>query len=37
VFRHQKDGVNMMKGYMAAGEFSRGKESIRAEGGIEFC
>jgi ATP-dependent Lon protease len=23
-----------MKGYMAAGEFSRGKESIRAEGGI---
>ncbi len=30
----QKDGVNIMKGYMAAGEFSRGKESIRAEGGI---
>ena len=23
-----------MKGYMASGEFSRGKESIRAEGGI---
>ena len=30
----QKDGVNLMKGYMASGEFSRGKESIRAEGGI---
>ncbi len=30
----QKDGVNIMKGYMAAGEFSRGKESIRAEGGL---
>ncbi|WP_164553310.1 BREX system Lon protease-like protein BrxL [Brevibacillus marinus] len=30
----QKDGVNIMKGYMASGEFSRGKESIRAEGGI---
>ena len=30
----QKDGVNIMKGYMAAAEFSRGKESIRAEGGI---
>lgn len=30
----QKDGVNIMKGYMAAGEFSRGKESIRAEGSI---
>lgn len=29
-----KDGVNIMKGYMASGEFSRGKESIRAEGGI---
>src|SRR5690606_14829530 len=29
----QKDGVNIMKGYMASGEFSRGKESIRAEGG----
>jgi ATP-dependent Lon protease len=28
----QKDGVNIMKGYMASGEFSRGKESIRAEG-----
>ena len=26
----QKDGVNIMKGYMASGEFSRGKESIRA-------
>ncbi|MGE5580212.1 MAG: protease Lon-related BREX system protein BrxL [Bacillota bacterium] len=30
----QKDGVNIMKGYMAAGEFSRGKESIRASGSI---
>jgi ATP-dependent Lon protease len=29
----QKDGVNILKGYMASGEFSRGKESIRAEGG----
>ena len=28
----QKDGVNIMKGYMASGEFSRGKESIRADG-----
>ena len=28
------DGVNIMKGYMESGEFSRGKESIRAEGGI---
>ncbi len=30
----QKDGVNIMKGYMESGEFSRGKESIRASGGI---
>jgi ATP-dependent Lon protease len=30
----QKDGVNIMKGYMEAGEFSRGRESIRAEGSI---
>ncbi len=30
----QKDGVTIMKGYMASGEFSRGKESIRAEGSI---
>ena len=30
----KKDGVNIMKGYMASGEFSRGKESIRAFGGI---
>ncbi len=30
----QKDGVNIMKGYMASGQFSRGKENIRAEGGI---
>ncbi|RYD29402.1 MAG: BREX system Lon protease-like protein BrxL, partial [Verrucomicrobiaceae bacterium] len=30
----QKDGVNIMKGYMASGEFSRGKQSIRASGSI---
>lgn len=30
----QKDGVNIMKGYMASGEFSRGKESIRGQGSI---
>jgi len=30
----QKDGVNIMKGYMASGEFSRGKESIRAFGSM---
>ena len=30
----QKDGVNIMKGYMESGEFSRGKENIRAEGSI---
>ena len=30
----QKDGVNIMKGYMESGEFSRGKESIRGYGGI---
>ena len=30
----QKDGVNIMKGYMASGEFSRGKESIRAFGSV---
>lgn len=29
-----KDGVNIMKGYMASGEFSRGKESIRAQGSM---
>ncbi|MDR1314309.1 MAG: BREX system Lon protease-like protein BrxL [Deltaproteobacteria bacterium] len=28
----QKDGVNILKGYMESGEFSRGKESIRADG-----
>jgi ATP-dependent Lon protease len=32
----QKDGVNIMKGYMASGEFSRGKQSIRAEGSLVF-
>ncbi len=30
----QKDGINIMKGYMESGEFSRGKEPIRADGGI---
>ncbi len=30
----QKDGVNIMKGFMESGEFSRGKESIRAYGSI---
>ncbi len=30
----QKDGVNILKGYMESGEFSRGKESIRADGSI---
>src|SRR5271155_1608294 len=30
----QKDGVNIMKGYMESGEFSRGKDSIRADGGV---
>lgn len=31
-----RDGVNVMKGYMASGEFARGRESIRAEGGMAF-
>ena len=30
----QKDGVNIMKGYMESGEFSRGQESIRGYGGV---
>lgn len=30
----QKDGVNILKGYMESGEFSRGKESIRADGSV---
>ncbi len=30
----QKDGVNIMKGYMESGEFSRGKEPIRADGSV---
>lgn len=30
----QKDGVNILKGYMESGEFSRGRESIRGTGGI---
>jgi len=30
----QKDGVSIMKGYMESGEFSRGKESIRADGSL---
>ncbi len=29
-----KEGVNILKGYMESGEFSRGKESIRADGGV---
>ena len=32
----QKDGVNIMKGYMESGEFSRGRESIRASGSLVF-
>jgi ATP-dependent Lon protease len=32
----QKDGVNIMKGYMESGEFSRGRESIRASGSMVF-
>ncbi len=31
-----KEGVNILKGYMESGEFSRGKESIRADGGINM-
>jgi ATP-dependent Lon protease len=31
-----KDGVNIMKGYMESGEFSRGRESIRASGSLVF-
>lgn len=30
----KKDGVNILKGYMESGEFSRGKESIRADGSL---
>ncbi|MCL4251580.1 MAG: BREX system Lon protease-like protein BrxL [Anaerolineae bacterium] len=30
----QKDGVNILKGYMESGEFSRGRESIRADGSL---
>lgn len=30
----KKDGINIMKGYMESGEFSRGKENIRADGSI---
>ena len=32
----QKDGVQIMKGYMESGEFSRGKESIRGDGSLVF-
>lgn len=32
----QKDGVQIMKGFMESGEFSRGKESIRGDGGLMF-
>ena len=31
-----KEGVNILKGYMESGEFSRGKESIRADGSLVF-
>ena len=31
-----KDGVNIMKGYMASGQFSRGKDQITAEGSMVF-
>ncbi len=30
----QKDGINIMKGYMESGQFSRGKDLITAEGSI---
>jgi ATP-dependent Lon protease len=30
----QKDGVNIMKGYMESGQFSRGKDLITAEGSV---
>src|SRR3990172_4996470 len=30
----QKDGVNIMKGYMESGQFSRGRENITADGAI---
>ena len=30
----QKDGVNIMKGYMASGQFSRGKENVLASGSV---
>lgn len=32
----QKDGVNIMKGYMESGQFSRGRENIRAPGSLVF-
>ena len=32
----QKVGINILKGYMESGEFSRGKEAIKAGGGIVF-
>src|SRR3989454_2396556 len=32
----QKDGVNILKGYMESGEFSRGMGSIRADGSLVF-
>jgi ATP-dependent Lon protease len=31
-----REGINIMKGYMESGEFSRGKESIRADGSMVF-
>lgn len=32
----QKDGVQIMKGYMESGQFSRGRENIRADGSLAF-
>jgi ATP-dependent Lon protease len=32
----QKEGVNIMKGFMESGEFSRGRESIRGDGSLVF-
>ena len=32
----QREGVNIMKGFMESGEFSRGRESIRANGSLVF-
>jgi ATP-dependent Lon protease len=32
----QKDGIQIMKGYMESGQFSRGRENIRADGSLVF-